>query len=170
MSSKSFAINRPSSRHAPVSTKTPAWCRHCLFPLSTMEVVVMAQISLSLLALSWEKQEGTDVHSFATASVCVDGVSFPKHAALRGVFLQPMSRRMEPYKVQELRPTGQNEIIVLQQVQQAPDSIPVESAWRAEKILVSWIGGKIGLKDKILAWGQLKWVEGIEFSPAGERK
>lgn len=48
-----------------------------------------------------------------------------------------MSRRMEPYKVQELRPTGQNEIIVLQQVQQAPDSIPVESAWRAEKILVS---------------------------------
>lgn len=62
---------------------------------------------------------------------------FSKACCLEGVLLQPMSRRMEPYKVQELRPTGQNEIIVLQQVQQAPDSIPVESAWRAEKILVS---------------------------------
>lgn len=48
-----------------------------------------------------------------------------------------MSRRMEPYKVHELRLRGQNEIIVLQQVQQAAGSILVESAWRAEKILVS---------------------------------
>lgn len=62
---------------------------------------------------------------------------FSKARCLEGVLLQPMSRRMEPYKVQELRPKGQNEIIVLQRAQQAAGPILVESAWIEEKILVS---------------------------------
>lgn len=62
---------------------------------------------------------------------------FSKARCLKGVLLQAMSKRMEPYKVQELRPRGQNEIIVLQRAQQAAGPIPVESAWIEEKILVS---------------------------------